>query len=191
MSIINSRIGAALCFALLVSSASGWFVQNGDFSQGLQAWKAAWPVRVIGGEAVLDDAQSNHAYLFQAVATAGVYQVEFDYFNGLSADTPGGFLADSAYVSFYTVERLSDFILEHDRFASSTGLMDLDTASAFNLQGTISSVSVKGEGWGHFSGIVTNTQAHALLVFEVYDLNGLGGDSELKVDNVECNAYAQ
>jgi len=159
-------------------------VDNGDFGDGLRRWKAAWHVTETGGEAVLSDAEANHAFLFQASSpSSSVVAIEFDFLNALSSTVSNGLFRDSFYASLYAVNDLSDFITEHDRFDDSHGLMDLDAEGTYNVQGSITN-SPKGGQWSRFSGVYTNSRAFLIVMFELYDLNFIADDSSVRIDNV-------
>lgn len=177
-------LGGVVQVLLLATVAAGVTVRNGDFSDGLRGWKTAWSARVSEGEAGLNDRGADPCFLFQAVPlAAGVYTVEFDFRNELCPTNRPGTFRDSFYVSVYQVDHPADFILEHDRFTRAGGLMDLDAGGPFNVQGVITD-SPKGPGWSHFTGTWTNAHAYAAVVFELYDLNLVSGDSAVRLDNV-------
>ena len=177
-------LGASLAF-LLATWVAAAAIQNGDFSAGLHFWKASWNVTVSSGEAALSDTGANHAFLFQAAAIPpGVYTVEFDFKSALSAVVPAGAFRDSFYASLYSVNALSDFVLEQDSFDAAQGLLDLDSAGPFNVHGTLGASS-KSAAWSHYTGIFTNSYSNVVAVFELYDLNTIAGDSSVGIDNVQ------
>jgi len=166
-----------------VSVAFGSVV-NGLFQEDLRGWKAAWPILIADGTATFRDDQTPHVFLFQAVSvTAATVTISFDFRNALSsASTPESF-RDSFYASVFEVADSSQFITEHDKFAVSHGLMDLDAGGPFDVQGSVTGIPER-EGWFRFSGTVSISQPYAILLFELYDLNLQAGDSEVRIDNV-------
>lgn len=172
----------ALCIWLCTGRVGA--IQNGSFADGLLNWKAAWHTTTASGEAVLSDAQDTHAFLFQAErGPGGSLTVSFDFLNGLSGDVPTGTFRDSFYASIYQVDRLSDFVLEHDLAEASLGLVDLDAGGAFDVNGTVTASS-KGGAWLHFEGTISVAHAFVVIAFELHDLNLVPGDSSVRIDNV-------
>ena len=179
---------AGVCTWLCLGLARA--IENSDFEKGLQAWKAAWHVASAEGEAVLSDAQDTHAFLFQADdGLSGPVTVAFDFFNALSDDVPDGAFRDSFYASVYQVDTLSDFVLEHDQFDASQGLMDLDAGGAFDVQGSVAA-SPRGGGWLRFEGTINAVHAYVVVVFELHDLNVTAGDSSVRLDDVTVQGAA-
>jgi hypothetical protein len=172
---------ASLAIPLLATAG----IRNGDFHQGLVCWKTAWHVAVADGELQLSDTSASHAFAFQALAcpTGAAVTVEFDFFNALAATNAAGTFRDSFYASVYQVNDPAGFVLEHDKFGASRGLMDMDAGGPFNVHGSVTN-SVKGAGWSHFSGAVSATHSNVVIVFELYDLDLAPGNSAVRVDNV-------
>ncbi|MBU0679560.1 MAG: hypothetical protein KJ626_15775 [Verrucomicrobia bacterium] len=182
------RLGLAWALALFVGATSASAILNGDFTSALIHWKTAWHVTSAGGEAVLADTQDVHAFVFQADEVgAGQFTIEFDFRSALSVEVPDGAFNDSFYASVYYVDTLSDFITENDKFDASQGLFDCDANGNFNINGTIGD-SPKGAGWSHFSGTFNNSHTYVIVIFELYDLNFVAGDSAVRVDNVAVTA---
>ena len=102
---------------------------------------------------------------------------------------PAGAFADAAFVSVYEADRPAGFIAEHDRFAAAHGVLDLDARGAYNHSGTVGP-SPLGDAWRRFTGRVSLAHAHAVVAFELYDLNTVRGDSRIDVDNVSLTPVA-
>lgn len=163
---------------------------NETFSEQLVGWKAAWPVAVQEGAAVLDDRRTPHVFLFQtALAGAGSLAVTFDFRSEISAQSTSNALRDSFYASLYEIAEPADFITEHDRFAAAHGLLDLDAAGPFDVQGTVGPAPGRA-GWSRFAGTVAVSQSYVAILFELYDLNFVAGDSAVRVDNVSVRPGA-
>lgn len=180
------HVGRASCLipAVILAALAGHAVNNGGFEHDLRDWKASWHVRTDAGAAVLTDKAAGHALLFQTQAvTAGTYELTFDYRAALSAEIPAGAFADAAFVSLYEADRPAGFIAEHDRFAAAHGVLDVDARGAYNHNGTVGP-SPLGDAWRRFTGRVTVSHAHAVVAFEMYDLNSVRGDSRIDFDNV-------
>ncbi|MCK5793947.1 MAG: hypothetical protein KAH12_04545 [Anaerolineales bacterium] len=172
-------------FLLGLVTVSSFAVRNGDFQNSLKFWKYSWNMQFVAGEAVLSDVEDEHAFIFQADSQGtGVFSLSFDFFNGLSTNLPAGRFYDSFYASLYYVDVLSEFITEHDQFDASCGVMDADANGSFNINGNIT-LSSRGSGWQHFSGTFTNTHTYAVIMFELYDLNAVSGDSTIRIDEVQ------
>lgn len=186
---VNRTIWVAVSLGLLSASLCV-AIDNGGFDSGLTAWKAAWHVSAPSGEAVLSDGRDTHAFLFQSVpGLSGQVTVTFDFLNALSSTVPAGAFRDSFYVSAYQVDTKSYFVLEHDRFNASRGLMDLDAGGPFDVNGNVGA-SPKGGEWLRFEGTFTVSHPHVVLVFELHNLNLAAGDSSVRIDNVRIAAAA-
>ena len=184
MSNASAVVGLGLFLFLRLFPPTYAELANGSFLENLAGWKAAWPVEVRAGEAVLDDRQTPHVFLFQAVrADAGFVSITFDFQSTLSDQAAPNAFRDSFYASLYEVANPSDFITEHDKFIASHGLMDMDASGPFDVQGTVSATPGRA-GWSRFTGTVPVTQPYVVVVFELYDLNFVVGDSAVHVDNV-------
>ena len=156
-----------------------------DFSGGLANWATIGDVTVASAEAILGD---NNVLLSRMHRTyelgPGVYTVEFDYFSELSADYQSASnFPDTAFASLYFTDSTNTFDIDHNQFAASQKLLDVDYQGAFNVDGAIGA-SVKGAGWDHFTGTFTSSNTYAVLAFELNDLNEQNNDSQLRVDNV-------
>ena len=173
--------GVLLALPLLAGAG----IRNGDFSQGLQSWKTAWHVTAADGEVLLADTAAPHAFAFQAIpcGTGSTLTVAFDFRNSLAATNAAGTFRDSFYASLYEVDDPAGFVLEHDKFGASRGLMDLDAGGPFDVHGAVTN-SAKGAGWSRYSGTFSATCSNVVVVFELYDLNLSPGDSAVRIDNV-------
>jgi hypothetical protein len=160
-------------------------VRNGGFSEGLLFWKTAWHAAVVGGELALSDVAAPQAFAFQAAALGGAtnVSVEFDFYNGLAPTNAPGSFRDSFYASLYEVDDPAGFVLEHDKFGTARGMMDLDAGGPFDVHGSVTN-SAKGAGWLRFSGTFSTARPFLVVVFELYDLNLSAGDSAVRIDNV-------
>ncbi len=185
-----SFFSAILVASLFAAFTWGEEPANGDFSGGLEHWKASWHVSVSDGAAQLSDSNAPHALLFQGVAVSpGSCRLEFDYQSGLSSTLPDDAFYDAVFVSVYEAESLAHFIAEHDRFSAAHGCVDIDFTGPYNVNGQVGD-SPLGDGWKRFSGTVTLSAPYAVVVFELYDLNRIPGDSTIRLDSVTLTREA-
>ena len=165
---------------------------NGDFSAELQHWTWSGDVNVEGGTAFIADTDPDAApsgRLYQSVALAsGLYTLEFDFHDALSAEVSSGTFADAFFSSLYFIDDILSFDIDGGVFDSSLSLIDADSASTDVLIGTVSE-SDKGEGWSHYVLNFSNNFEYVVPVFELFDLNLTGNDSSAAIDNVEISAY--
>lgn len=175
---------------------------NYDFSNGLTAWTTIGEVAEDNETAVLSDTNyASWSVLYQGEsAVTGSYTIEFDFKNGLSAETleddPFGFsFPDVFFASIYFVDDLSTFYLDIDPDNSSyngaTALFDMDYIGAYSndddgiIDGTISELD---NGWYHFSLVFENTFNYIIPTFELMDWNFINDDSQVWIDNVQLTA---
>lgn len=157
---------------------------NGEFDAGLSAWVSSGSVQSVSQEAILGDADSPDAMLYQAVAlTAGVYTISFDFSSGLSSNNTQGNFPDTFFASLYFVDDLNQLDIAGSVFDDATGLMDMDPAGVFNNAGVVGP-SVKGTGWLNFSHTFNLAYDYVAIAFELAGLNGTSGDSSMSIDNV-------
>ena len=170
---------------------------NGGFTGSLSSWTASGTLFNTGDAAVFSDAVAAPTSIFQSVAfPLDLISLElvFDVFNGLSPSVIGGFLPDSFYVTLYIGVAPFGSSLAGGSFDQAVGLFDLDSAGAFNTAvGASFGLSPKGAGWTRFT--LNRTTApgfsgpgFATVAFEFYNLNGMGSDSVVSVDNVSLIA---
>lgn len=185
---LKKVIPLALGFFALFAQQSYGSPLNGDFSSNLDHWTASGAVSVVSQEAQLTDNQGSDSQLYQGVAlTAGQYTLDFDVFNQLSSDVPGGSFPDTFFASLYFINDLSQFDLANAIFDGGLGLFDLDYSGVANNQGAIGS-SIKGVDWLHFSILFNNSYNFAIPTFELFNLNATDSDSQVFVDNVVISA---
>jgi hypothetical protein len=157
---------------------------NGDFANNLVGWTVEGTVQETGGEAELSDTQPPHTTLWQGVAfPIGSLQVDFDFLNGLSPDVSQGYFPDTFFASVYFIDDLGTFDLVNQVYDDRAFLLDMDFGGVFNLMGSVRG-SEKGGDWLHYAGQFQNNHAHAIMVFELFDLDGVAADSTVRVDNV-------
>lgn len=156
---------------------------NGDFSAGLVGWSAAGNVQPMAGTAAFGDGEDGSgAALYQIVSlTPGQYCFSFDFRNGLSDSVPTGAFPDSFFVSLYFVDDPGDFDLSDNLPAQA--VLGLDYSGVLTGQGILSA-SLLGTDWTHLDFLFTNSFAYVTPYFELFDLNFIGSDSGVWVDNV-------
>lgn len=183
-------LGTVLVASFCAAFVSRGELANGDFSDGLEHWKASWHVFTSGDVVQLRDSEDAHALLFQGVAVSpGTYRLQFDFRSELSSTLPEDAFYDAVFVSVYEADSLAHFIAEHDRFSSAHGCVDIDSTGPYNVNGEVSE-SPRGDDWQRFSGTVTVSAAYAVVVFELYDLNLIPGDSTIQFDQVTLTMEA-
>jgi hypothetical protein len=157
---------------------------NGDFSDGLNHWTVVGNVAEIGQQGVLSDTGARHSQIYQGVRWVPNWLVvEFDFQNLLSELVTHGTFRDAFFASLYLVDNIEQFDLQNNVYDDVVPLFDMDTDGPYNSAGTISA-SDKGGEWLHFRLATANPYAYAVPVFEMFDLNLVGGDSLVLVDNV-------
>jgi hypothetical protein len=173
--------------ALLWGFADANEITNGEFDTDLSGWTASGDVMHDAGTAVVGDDGAVYSSLYQAVAGAGRYRLEFDFLNGLSSDggNPSFPQFDSLYASVYLIDDLAGFDLagSYDDFIA---LFALDYLGAFDLaDGAMVGPSIaKGGSWQHFSLSFQSSYGHLIPAFELNDLNFVPDDSTVGIDNV-------
>jgi len=165
-------------------SLSGNAIQNPAFDAGLSSWVTTGSVTVVANEARLSDDPDATALMYQPVQlTSGVYTITFDFNSELSDQNSPGTFPDTFFASLYFIDDLNQLDIPGNVFDAATGLMDLDWQGAFNVAGLISP-SPLGPGWSRFSHDFQMTHAHVAIAFEQAGLNGVTGDSAVRIDNV-------
>jgi hypothetical protein len=116
-------------------------------------------------------------------APLGPTLVEFDFLAGLADAVEGGSFPDAFFASVYFTDDPAQFDLANKVYAGALPLVDLDANQTDAHGGTLASSGLGGS-WRHYSAIVDNRHAYIVPVFELFGLNGVGGDSQCVVDNV-------
>lgn len=178
---------AAVCLFAIPSGAS---IVNGTFDTGLTGWTSEGDV-LAASDASLGDDGALYSLLYQGVALApGSYRFEFDFLNALSGDLIDDLsFPDTFFASLYFTNDLGTFDLANAVFDDVQSVMDLDASGPYNVAGTIGG-SVLGPQWTHVTYDFTNAYAYVVPVFELLDLNGIGADSNVRVDNVSITAQS-
>jgi len=167
---------------------------NGDFSTGLTGWTTEGDVTTANDEAVLGDNGVVYSLLYQGdLLNSGLYTLEFDFLNTLSAavpaDPPFAFL-DTFFATLYFADDLATFDPVNGLFGDSAlALVDLDANGVFNLTGSVGS-SPKGGNWQHYALTFQNSFNYAIPTFELFDFNFVNADSTVRVDNVSTQVSA-
>ncbi len=165
-------------------SLNGNAIQNPAFESGLSSWITTGSVTVVANAAQLSDNPDANALLHQPVAlTSGVYTITFDFSPELSNQFSPGTFPDTFFASLYFIDDLNQLDIPGNGFDAATGLMDLDWQGAFNVAGLIGP-SPLGPEWSRFSHDFQMTHAHVAIAFEQAGLNGITGDSSVRIDNV-------
>jgi hypothetical protein len=165
-------------------SLPGNAIQNPAFEAGLSSWETTGSVTVVANEAQLSDNPDAIALLYQPVPlTSGVYTITFDFNSDLSDQFSTGTFPDTFFASLYFIDDLNQLDIPGHVFDAATGLMDLDWQGAFNVAGLIG-LSPLGPEWSRFSHEFQMTHAHVAIAFEQAGLNGVSGDSSVRIDNV-------
>jgi hypothetical protein len=174
------------CVYLAAVPAHGFFLQNGDFSEGLAVWESQGSVADTGGLGVLTDDGASYSALAQAVdAGPASFTISFDIRNLLSEAVPAGRVADTFFATVYLADDSEGFSMVERDFEAAIPLFGLDADGAFDiLAGGAFSESAKGSEWQHFSATFDSAHGFAMPAFELFNLNGVVGDSVVAVDNV-------
>lgn len=177
------RVAVGLGWLFAVGQASAVF-SNGDFSDGLTGWTFDNDVFVADGHAVLQDPGTGYSVLYQGAALGvDFFRIDFDFQNVLSDNVLPGFFLDVFFASIYYIDDLAQFDLGSGGYDASAGLFDMDSTGAYNVNGSIGA-SPLGPEWLHYSGSLPNSYSNIVTVFEIHNLNGAGGDSLVRLDNV-------
>jgi len=167
---------AAICHATPIA--------NGDFAAGLDGWQSEGDVNVESEAAVLGDDGDFYSLLYQPVALdAGAYTFEFDFMNSLSQTVDPGTFPDTAFVTLYFVDDVSQLDVAGGLYDDYLAILDLDYMGPFNVNGSIES-SVVGPEWSHLTVNFENSYNYVVPAFELLDSNFVNNDSNLLVDNV-------
>ncbi|HMO50241.1 MAG TPA: PEP-CTERM sorting domain-containing protein [Kiritimatiellia bacterium] len=162
---------------------SGNAVSNGTFEAGLDFWNVTGTVQVLAGEAVISDTLP-FAMLHQTVLlTSGVYTLSFDFRPALSDQTERGRFPDTFFASLYFTDDDSTLDIPGLVFDEAAPLFDLDWMGIFNNQGTVGP-SALGPDWFHFTYEFTMVYQYVAVAFELAGINGVNGDSSVRIDNV-------
>jgi hypothetical protein len=152
---------------------------NGDFSSNLDGWSTIGDVSVVSEVAALGDDGQWYSALYQFVAsTPGLYEIEFDFYGGLSEEVPDFTFPDTFFASLYFIDDPGGFDLPGGIYGDAVGLMDMDYSGAYSDEGIITPSGI-GPGWQHFS-----MSFDIIPAFELADFNFINNDSYCLVDNV-------
>ncbi len=160
---------------------------NGDFTASVTGWQQIGTVFDTGGSAVLSDAVTPRAVVFQtALVPAGFISLElsFDLLTALSPVAGVGQTPDSVFVSAFLGSAAFGGNFDAATFDTAIPILDADHRGIANpaLQLT-SGPSPKGPGWTRYS-LLLAPAAFATVAFEFIDGNAVAGDSTAAVDNV-------
>lgn len=183
-----------LCFFLALQDSKGaTILLNGDFTGSLLPWTASGTVFNTGDNAVLSDDMATLESIFQTgMVPSGVtgFGLTFDFLNSVSTTLLEGFLPDTFFATLYLGSSSFGPTLEAGTFDVALGLFDMDSNGVFNVaSGATFGPSPKGVGWSRislapeiFPGLAA--PGFATVAFELHNLNGIGSDSVVAVDNV-------
>ncbi len=175
---------SAVVVIALSSTRALAFPSNGDFSDGLNHWTTRGNVVESGEHAVLGDTGASHSVLHQGGAwMLKLLTFDLDIRNLLAETVPVGLFADGFFASLYFTDDLASFDPDNGGYDRVVPLFDMDASGIYNSAGTVGD-SAKGPDWQHVSVSLENQHAYAIPVFELYDLNQVGGDSLVFLDNI-------
>ncbi len=199
------------CFRLLTGILAGWglfagvapaagILTNSEFTGSLDGWTLEGTVFNTGDQAVFSDAVAGPVGLFQSAAVGAEFagfQISFDVLTGgLSPTVSPGFLADSFFATVYLGSDAFGPTLAGGVFDEAVGLFDVDADGFFNVAaGAIFGGSPKGAEWTRYTLTYAmeplfDTGGFLTLAFQFFDLNGIGSDSTVVVDNVEVTVLS-
>lgn len=170
---------------------------NGEFTSSLAGWTQQGAVFNPANAAALSDTTAGPAAIFQSgdLPEGEVsLMLTFDFLDGLSPTAAGGFLRDTFFATLYLGDQPFGSTLAGGVYAQAMGLFDLDSNGAFNVAaGASIGASPKGAGWARFTLMQPATPAitgpgFATVAFEFHNLNGVGADSVVGIDNVSLTA---
>lgn len=189
--IVTVRCLALLLLGMCLPTAQANTIVNGDFSSGLNGWSSQGGASASAGIGILDDnGQAYHSQLYQTASGSGHYHFSFDFYNGLSdaydRSNPFAF-PDSFFATLYFSDN-SGFDPNgpglHDGFLA---LFDLASGGVSNLTGNIRPVPLT-DGWLHYDVSFDTAYAFVIPTFDLYNDNGIAGDSRVLLDNVILQA---
>lgn len=165
---------------MLVASAPA----NGDFSDGLTSWTTEGVVTAAGGTAVLTDQVQPTSLLFQPVAlTPGTYLFQFDVFSNLAPGPGTGSFPDTFFASLYFTSDPNTFDIRSGSFSDVTPLLDVDADGYVPAVGAVAPSPLGGD-WVRYTVTFENTYSYVVPAFELADIDGTAGNSEVRIDNV-------
>jgi len=183
-----------LCFFLAFQDSKGaTILLNGNFTGSLVPWTAVGTVFNTGNSAVLSDDMATLESIFQTgmvPSEAMGFELSFDFLDSVSTTLFEGFLPDTFFATLYLGSSSFGPTLEAGTFDVALGLFDMDSNGVFNVAaGAMFGPSPKGVGWSRLSLFAENfpglaAPGFATVAFELHNLNGIGSDSVVAVDNV-------
>jgi hypothetical protein len=193
MSTTALKLSLLLASLLLPRLEAASVLSNGEFTGSLAGWSVTGTVFNTADAAVLTDVAASPVAVFQTGGLpTGTYELQlaFDFRNGLSPTVAGGFLRDTFFATLYYGRQPFGSSLAGGVFEQVLGLFDVDANGAFNVApGASFGPSPKGLGWTrytltHLTNPAFAEPGFATVAFEFYNLNGIGADSVMAVDNV-------
>lgn len=164
---------AVLVFVACVSVSHANLIVNGDFAQGSTGWSTVGDVQFDGLKAIIGDRSSYNA-LYQIVDLPdGAYDYEISIAMQIAGPSA---TPDRIVASLYFVDDLST----------------LDPANPVWDQ-TIQLGQVTGPvqaDWWTYDFDFTNSYKYVFAAFELFNTNGLSGDSQALIDNVSIDLEA-
>jgi hypothetical protein len=177
---------------LAAESEAANVVANGDFGGGFASWETAGSVDPLGGFAILSDTGAERSLLFQVAATSGGHQqIGFDFLNATSPTAAEGTLPDTFFASLYLVPDPALFDPAGGTgFDLAIPLVDIDAAGLANVQPTARTrQSAIDRRFTRFTATFDNPLGlFVAIVFDLVDLNFVGTDSTVAIDNVAIDA---
>lgn len=156
-----------------------------NFATGPNGWTATGDVQTAGGVAVLGDNNAPASRLYLKIALPhGQYCLDFDFKGQLAPAPATGLFPDTFFASLYFTNCCERFDLDRGVFDGATGLLSLDHAGVFDLNGTISD---QRDGWLHYHGTFLNNYAYVIPTFELIDLD-YAVDGQVWLGNVQLGS---
>ncbi len=152
-----------------------------------------------GSQAVFADSVATPTALFQTVAVGAEFagfQLSFDVLNGLSPTVPEGAFPDSFFATVYLGTSAFGPSLDSAVFDEAVALFDMDAGGFFGVAaGATFSASPKGSAWTRYTLTFDTTGVFEgggflTVAFQFFNLNTLGSDSTVAVDNVDARVIS-
>jgi hypothetical protein len=173
---------SACCYADTLSNSTSW-----------GGWTFTGNVTADNSIATLGDSGANYSNLFQGLLVSGSYSIGFDFKNSLSNNigTPGNdsYFPDVFFASLYFANNFTEF----------SGNFDPDTPSPYQSSSLLgmqydqffiysSTPLAAGQDWYHFETTFNSgSNAYVIPMFELFNLNGINGDSTVSIRNLNIN----
>ena len=158
-------------------------LQNGAFFNGLSHWTVDGDVSDFSGSALFRDLGADVSVMYQAIRFDEDHdlRVDLQLLPLLSANRPAGTLLDTLSASLYFTDDAGAFDFSSSSFNAATKLFDLDSGGPYNVIGSFEDSDFR-EGWLAYTATVPASTGYVILAMELYNLNGVEGDSRLFAD---------